>query len=187
MQLLGLYLVHHQHVDVGQDRLNGPYIKGRGGIDHKQSLFPPNTGGIRLGRGFILQQQNIANLGKTQSGFGISAGQPAVGTGDNYDAVFGVRINANYRMARRFCQFHNIRSIDPKTTQSSAGPFTTCSNGASVKHLGASPRSSNRLIGALASQSCSIGFRSDRFPRRGQMRHFIEVVDIDRAEVKNRH
>ena len=59
-QLLCFDLIQDQEVQIGQHRLHGISLKRRGGIADGQSKITAHVGGLDLGVGFILHDQQIS-------------------------------------------------------------------------------------------------------------------------------
>ena len=81
----------------------------------------------------------------------------------------------------------DVGGIDPGLAHFRADPAVFGACGTDMDDRRAGPRQRNRLVGALAAKGPPVIEARQRFTRRREMRHRVEQVDIDGAEIEDRH
>ncbi|OIQ69692.1 hypothetical protein GALL_487050 [mine drainage metagenome] len=183
----GLDLVHHQHRNEGKHGADGGDVKRRGGVDDAKPVAKRAARGLGLQGGFVLQKQDVTGKGCGKRGLNVALFQPKIRAGQQDDGVFAGAIDVDDGVAGWSSERRNMRGFDTKAAQLLKNPAAVRPNRANMKRLGACPRGSDGLVRALPAKPSRQPKRREGFAGERQMRHLIDVIDVDRAEIENRH
>ena len=183
-----LALVHGQDRHMLHHRAHRLDREGRGGIDDPCAGPPGNAGGIRLAVRLVLDQQCVTRPDPGQSGGDIGRLQRRVGARMDDDHVLGPGIQQDDRMARHLgVQLPDRRRTDAGMPQPFDHPVVAGPDRAQMMCHRPRPRRRDRLVRALAAKAKRMPGRCQGLARPGQAVQSVDVVDIDRAQIPDRH
>ena len=183
----GLNLIEEQQVHKGQNRLHSIRIKGRRCIRDTQAELTTHFRSLSLHVGFILDQQNVPCIRRTQRLTNLIFTQNSVCTGIKDDLVFPRRVDRNDCVTGGGVDLRNPTRIDTVFSQPVHTPLSLRPDRTDMASMRPGARGGNRHIRTFATQPLFKGRGCQRFTRLRHMRQGVNHIDIDRTEVPDSH
>ena len=146
----------------------------------------------RLDKGFgavrlVLQKCPVSRLRGIQYGHGAAHVDCCIRRRAEQDLVLAVDRYRDDGVAGGIVAVLDFADIDAGLAHFRADPAVFGACGTDMDDRRAGTRQRNRLVGALAAEGPPVIEACQRFTRRREMRHRVEQVDIDGAEIEDRH
>ena len=110
-----------------------------------------------------------------------------IGPWKQNDGIFAGSVHADVGMAGALIGRHDMARVHAIFHQTLCRPAPVGPDRPDVHDPRGGARGGHRHVRALAAQALADLRRRERFARASQMRHTIDVVRVDRAEVVDRH
>ena len=167
--------------------------RGDRGVERRGAVgkFQP-AAARRLDKGFgavrfVLQQRPVSGLRGIQHGHGAAHVDCCIRRRAEQDLVLAVDRYRDDGVAGGIVAVLDFADIDAGLAHFRADPAVFGACGTDMDDRRAGTRQRNRLVGALAAEGPPVIEAGQRFTRRRKMRHRVEQVDIDGAEIEDRH
>ena len=162
-------------------------IEGCRAIGDIQAPFPRRGDKFIAAAGLVLQQCPVTILCCIKRRDGVRHIYGVVRPGPEQDLVLAIDRHRHNGMAGGGAAGLDSADIHACRPHLVADPSILGMRGADMHHRAAGAGQRDRLVRSLAAKHALIIQRCQRFARCRKMRHAIDKVDIDGAEIENRH
>ena len=186
-QRLRLAFIDDQKIGMRQQGGGHFGVKGSSAIGQFQPTLPRRRNKIAAAIGLVLKKRPVTLASSIKRGARGIHINVVIGPGEQQDLVFAIGRYRHNRMAGGQRAVLDAGQFHPGAAHLGAKPFILWIGGADMAHVPAGTGQCDRLVGAFAAKGALVIKRCQRFARRREMRHQIDKVDVDRAEIEDSH